>query len=109
MAGSVSSNLQLIACAGAGKTQRVAERIVDQLALDGVSPENVVAFTFNERAAAELKDRIDFKSNDRTQQEEVTSLQLRLYALGYRQATGETPTHVIVDNLDDLDHPKIEE
>jgi DNA helicase-2/ATP-dependent DNA helicase PcrA len=51
---------------------------------------------------------IDFKSNDRTQQEEVTALQLRLYALGYRQATGETPTHVIVDNLDDLDHPKIE-
>jgi DNA helicase-2/ATP-dependent DNA helicase PcrA len=51
---------------------------------------------------------IDFKSNDRTQQEEVTSLQLRLYALGYRQATGETPTHVVVDNLDDLDHPKIE-
>ncbi|MGH3040609.1 MAG: ATP-dependent helicase [Gaiellaceae bacterium] len=51
---------------------------------------------------------IDFKSNDRTQQEEVTALQLRLYALGYQQATGETPTHVIVDNLDDLDHPKVE-
>ena len=52
---------------------------------------------------------IDFKSNDRTQQEDVTALQLRLYALGYRQATGETPTHVVVDNLDDLAHPKVEE
>lgn len=52
---------------------------------------------------------IDFKSNDRTQQEEVTALQLRLYALGYRQATGQAPTHVVVDNLDDLDHPKVEE
>jgi len=51
---------------------------------------------------------IDFKSNDRTQQEEITALQLRLYALGYRQATGETPTHVVVDNLDDLDNPKVE-
>lgn len=51
---------------------------------------------------------IDFKSNDRTQQEDVTALQLRLYALGYLQATGETPTHVIVDNLDDLEHPKVE-
>jgi DNA helicase II / ATP-dependent DNA helicase PcrA len=54
----LTENLQLIACAGAGKTQRVAERVVDQLELDGVEPENVVAFTFNERAAAELKDRI---------------------------------------------------
>lgn len=52
---------------------------------------------------------IDFKSNDRTQQEEVTDLQLRLYALGYRQATGRAPTHVAVDNLDDLEHPKVEE
>lgn len=26
--------------------------------MDGIAPENVVAFTFNERAAAELKDRV---------------------------------------------------
>lgn len=52
---------------------------------------------------------IDFKSNDRTQQEEVTGLQLRLYALGYRQATGEAPTHIVVDNLDDLEHPQVDE
>ena len=45
---------------------------------------------------------IDFKSNDRTQQEEVTDLQLRVYALGYEQATGKRPTAVVVDNLDDL-------
>ena len=51
---------------------------------------------------------IDFKSNDRTQQEEVTDLQLRLYALGYRQATGEDARAVIVDNLDDLDNPREE-
>jgi DNA helicase-2/ATP-dependent DNA helicase PcrA len=51
---------------------------------------------------------IDFKSNDRTQQEEVTDLQLRLYALGYRQATGQAPTSVVVDNLDDLDNPRVE-
>ena len=54
----LTANLQLIACAGAGKTQRVAERVNDQLELPDVVPENVVALTFNERAAAELKDRI---------------------------------------------------
>ncbi len=50
---------------------------------------------------------IDFKSNDRTQQEEVTDLQLCVYALGYRQATGEDAAQVVVDNLDDLEHPRI--
>ncbi len=49
---------------------------------------------------------IDFKSNDRTQQEEVTDLQLRVYALGYEQATGERASEVVVDNLDDLSHPR---
>lgn len=39
-------------------TQRVAGRAVDQLEMDGIGPENVVAFTFNERATAELKDRV---------------------------------------------------
>ena len=54
----LDENLQLIACAGAGKTERVARRVVAQLSLDGIGPENVVAFTYNERAAAELKERI---------------------------------------------------
>ena len=49
---------------------------------------------------------IDFKSNDRTQQEEVTDLQLRVYALGYEQATGERASEVVVDNLDDLSHSR---
>ena len=49
---------------------------------------------------------IDFKSNDRTQQEEVTDLQLRVYALGYEQATGERASEVMVDNLDDLVNPR---
>src|SRR6266542_1294931 len=51
-------NVQIIACAGAGKTEAVSRRVVEQLQLPEISPENVVAFTFNERAAAELKERI---------------------------------------------------
>ena len=53
-------NLQLIACAGSGKTEVVARRVVHLLTLDkgALKPENIVAFTFTEKAAAELKERI---------------------------------------------------
>ncbi len=54
-------NLQIIACAGSGKTQVIAERIVDILRTkgsQGINPGNIVAFTFTDKAAAELKDRI---------------------------------------------------
>lgn len=51
------SNLQLIACAGSGKTEVVAQRIANLLKA-GLKPGNIVAFTFTDKAAAELKDRI---------------------------------------------------
>jgi DNA helicase II / ATP-dependent DNA helicase PcrA len=57
----IDQNLQIVACAGAGKTQVVAERVAEILeheAPRGIGPQNVVAFTFTERAGAELKDRI---------------------------------------------------
>lgn len=50
--------LQIIACAGSGKTQVISQRIASILGMPGVEPRNVVAFTFTEKAAAELKDRI---------------------------------------------------
>jgi len=55
------SNLQLIACAGSGKTEVVARRIasiLDPSNKPRVNPNNIVAFTFTEKAAAELKERI---------------------------------------------------
>jgi DNA helicase-2/ATP-dependent DNA helicase PcrA len=55
----VDHNLQIIACAGSGKTRVVAHRVLHVLkTVDGIAPENIVAFTFTEKAAAELKDRI---------------------------------------------------
>lgn len=59
----VSGNLQLIACAGSGKTNVVAQRVVTLLRPitsggAGCEPGNIVAFTFTEKAAAELKERI---------------------------------------------------
>lgn len=50
--------LQIIACAGSGKTQVLSQRIAAILSQPGVEPRNVIAFTFTEKAAAELKDRI---------------------------------------------------
>lgn len=50
--------LQIIACAGSGKTQVISQRIASILAQPGVAPRNLIAFTFTERAAAELKERI---------------------------------------------------
>lgn len=50
--------LQIIACAGSGKTQVISQRIANILALPNVEPRNIVAFTFTEKAAAELKDRV---------------------------------------------------
>lgn len=49
--------LQVIACAGSGKTESISRRIAG-LIKDGATPESIVAFTFTERAAAELKERI---------------------------------------------------
>lgn len=54
----IGSTLQLIACAGSGKTQVLAQRIARILAQPGVRPGNVIAFTFTEKAAAELKERV---------------------------------------------------
>ena len=50
--------LQIIACAGSGKTQVISQRVAEVLKQTGVEPRNVIAFTFTEKAAAELKERI---------------------------------------------------
>lgn len=52
-----AENLQLIACAGSGKTEVVARRVA-HLLKKGMVPANIVAFTFTDKAAAELKERI---------------------------------------------------
>src|SRR5262245_46947665 len=60
-------NLQLIACAGSGKTEVVARRVVyllDTQTQPVLAPRNIVAFTFTEKAAAELKDRISARCRE---------------------------------------------
>ena len=50
--------LKILACAGSGKTEVLARRAV-RLLTGGISPERLIAFTFTEKAGAELKDRIE--------------------------------------------------
>lgn len=50
-------HMQIIAGAGSGKTETVSQRVA-RLIADGVSAEHIVAFTFTEKAAKELKERI---------------------------------------------------
>lgn len=50
-------HLQVIACAGSGKTESISRRVAALIA-EGAEPASIVAFTFTERAAAELKNRI---------------------------------------------------
>lgn len=54
----LKKNLQIIACAGAGKTQVISQRIVEILKLGEIEPKNIIAFTYTEKAAAELKTRV---------------------------------------------------
>jgi DNA helicase-2/ATP-dependent DNA helicase PcrA len=59
----LDGNLQLIACAGSGKTEVLAQRVVTLLTPNkdgggGCTPANIIAFTYTDKAAGELKDRI---------------------------------------------------
>ncbi len=57
-------NLQIIACAESGKTEFISHRIAYIVAEKIAKPENLVAFTFTEKAAEELKFRIRSKIRD---------------------------------------------
>lgn len=54
----LDENLQIIACAGSGKTQVISQRIVNILKQEDVEAKNIIAFTYTEKAAAELKTRV---------------------------------------------------
>ena len=51
----IDSNLQIVACAGSGKTTTMVARILNLLRQPGVEPGNIVAVTYSKKAAASLK------------------------------------------------------
>ena len=50
--------VRVIAGAGAGKTETLTRRIVYLLLAEEVEPSDIVAFTFTEKAAQSMKNRI---------------------------------------------------
>ena len=55
----IDRNLQIIACAGSGKTEVITRRIAHILqSKSEIKPENIVAFTFTQKAAESMKKRI---------------------------------------------------
>ncbi|MCY3563210.1 MAG: ATP-dependent DNA helicase [bacterium] len=67
------SHMQIIASAGSGKTEVVSQRVADLLA-EGIRPDAIVAFTFTERAASELKERIEARVMTRLGREALDRL-----------------------------------
>ena len=59
----LDKNLQIIACAGSGKTQVISQRIVNILK-KGTLPSNIIAFTYTEKAAAVYADTTPLTAED---------------------------------------------
>ena len=53
-----SKNERVIAGAGAGKTEILIRKVIYLLLIKKLKPENIVAFTFTDKAANEMKERI---------------------------------------------------
>ncbi|MGI8557483.1 MAG: UvrD-helicase domain-containing protein [Solirubrobacteraceae bacterium] len=97
-------NLQIIAAAGSGKTEVVAQRVVDLLA-DEVPAEAIVAFTFTDRAATELKSRIEHRVEGRLGRaalDRLTSLFVgTIHAYCFRLLQQHVPRYETYGVLDD--------
>lgn len=100
-------NLQLIACAGSGKTEVVARRVVHLLTpgrQSSLVPANIVAFTFTEKAAAELKERIVTRT--RQALGEVPGMAEMfvgtIHAYGLELLKSESPRHLRFEVLNDV-------
>lgn len=97
-------HVQIIAAAGSGKTEVVSQRVADILA-EGVPAEGVVAFTFTERAAEELKARIAHRVEDRLGREALDRLNGlfvgTIHAYCFRLLQQQVPRYETYDVLDD--------
>ena len=98
------SHLQIIASAGSGKTEVVSQRVADLLA-DEVAPEGIVAFTFTDRAAAELRERIADRAAERLGETVLDRLGAMfvgtIHAFCFRLLQRHVPRYETFDILDD--------
>ena len=98
------SHLQIIASAGSGKTEVVAQRFADLVA-GGADPAGIVAFTFTERAAQELKARISARVEERMGAEALDRLGAAfvgtIHAYCFRLLQQQVPRYETFDVLDE--------
>lgn len=97
-------HMQIIASAGAGKTEVVSQRIAGLIA-EGAPPEAIVAFTFTERAASELKMRIALRVEQRSGRSALDRLSGlfvgTIHAYCFRFLQQRVPRYETFDVLDD--------
>jgi len=98
------SHLQIIASAGSGKTEVVSQRVA-ALLVEGVPATAIVAFTFTERAAEELRERITQRTRECLGQDGVDRLGGlfvgTIHAYCFRLLQSHVPRYETYDVLDD--------
>src|SRR5690348_5290296 len=98
------SHLQIIASAGSGKTEVVSQRVASLLA-EGVQPSAIVAFTFTERAAGELRHRSAQRAEERIGRSVLDQLGNlfvgTIHAYCFRLLQSRVPRFETYDVLDD--------
>jgi DNA helicase-2/ATP-dependent DNA helicase PcrA len=99
-----SGHLQVIACAGSGKTEAISQRIA-RLMSEGVMPKSIIAFTFTNRAADSMKNRIMRRVAERMGQDATESLGGMfvgtIHSYCYRLLREHVPGLAKYDTLDD--------
>jgi len=100
----LNGNLQIIACAGAGKTEFVSERIALQIEQKIARPDEVVAFTFTEKAAEELKFRTRAKIKELIgHQPDIGDMHIgTIHAFAFKLLQDFVPRYRGFDMLDDV-------
>ena len=99
--------MRIVACAGSGKTESLARRI-SSLVTEGVEPAEIVAFTFTEKAAAELKERIGLRIEESMGEDYLGKLRAMfvgtMHGYCFRMIQDHVPKYGNFDVLDEHGH-----
>jgi DNA helicase II / ATP-dependent DNA helicase PcrA len=100
----LKGNLQIIACAGSGKTEFVSERIAYMIYKKVAKPEQIVAFTFTEKAAEELKFRVRAKIQELLgKQPDIGDMYIgTIHAFAFKILQDFIPKYRAYDMLDEI-------
>jgi DNA helicase-2/ATP-dependent DNA helicase PcrA len=100
----LKGNLQIIACAGSGKTEFVSERIAYIIYKKIARPDQIVAFTFTDKAAEELKFRVRSKIQELLgKQPDVGDMYIgTIHAFAFKILQDFIPRYRAYDMLDEV-------